>query len=109
MEEFAGSLRERITIQRPVDTPDGGGGAHRQWQDVQTVWAAVHPVARDEQRYGAHVASRARFGIVLRADGVIAADARLLWRGMILGIVSVLHDPATQDRCTIFAEREPDA
>lgn len=33
----AGQLRERVTIQQAVETPDGGGGSSIDWQDVATV------------------------------------------------------------------------
>ena len=109
MSEFAGSLRERLVIQRADDVPDGGGGTQRLWRDVQSIWASVQPLPRDERRYGAHVASRMRYCITLRADGPLPADARLIWRGMILEIISVTDDPALPDRRTLIAERERDA
>ncbi len=42
MSSFTGisELRQRITLQSPVDTPDGEGGFSRQWQTIATVWAS---------------------------------------------------------------------
>jgi head-tail adaptor len=37
-----GALRHRLTIEAPVDQPDGAGGYRRSHQPVALVWAAVH-------------------------------------------------------------------
>jgi SPP1 family predicted phage head-tail adaptor len=47
-----GTMRQRVTLQEPVDTDDGGGGFTRQWQDGAALWAAMEP-ATARQRFEA--------------------------------------------------------
>ncbi len=104
--EFSGVIAERITLQRPVDTPDGGGGFVRVWQDVQEMWAQILLRAQDERRYGGHVAGVNRYDILVRRDGAIPLDARVRWREHLLAIVAVEHDPTVEDRVRIGAIEE---
>jgi SPP1 family predicted phage head-tail adaptor len=44
-----GELNKKVTIERPVDTPDAQTGAPvRTWEDVATVWAKIEPLAGRE-------------------------------------------------------------
>ena len=40
-----GELTRRLTLQAPVETADGAGGATRSFADVTTLWAKVEPVS----------------------------------------------------------------
>ena len=44
-----GLLHERLTLETPVRTPDGGGGAIVTWQTVAELWARVRPISGDER------------------------------------------------------------
>jgi SPP1 family predicted phage head-tail adaptor len=105
-QEFSGALNQRITLQLPVDTTDGGGGSQRSWQDSGEFWAAILPQAQDERRYAGHIATRNRYHIVMRRDCDVPLAARLLWGSRRLTILSVEDDPATKDRLRIIAEQE---
>jgi SPP1 family predicted phage head-tail adaptor len=48
-----GDLRQRITLQQSVKTPDGHKGFTEQWQDLATMWAAVEPLTGREY-FSAH-------------------------------------------------------
>lgn len=37
----AGRLRDRVTFQESVDTPDAAGGVYQSWRNVVTVWGAL--------------------------------------------------------------------
>jgi SPP1 family predicted phage head-tail adaptor len=104
--EFSGALDQRVTLQIPVDAPDGGGGAVRNWQDLQDLWAHIVPQSQDERRYAGHVATRNRYDIFVRRDGDIPLVARLLWEKRRLTILAVEDDPARPDRLRITAEQE---
>lgn len=45
----AGELRNRITLQQKVGTPDKYGAEITTWSDVATVWAKVTPVFAKER------------------------------------------------------------
>lgn len=40
-----GRLRHRLTLEAPVETPDGAGGVLRTYAAAATVWAEIAPVA----------------------------------------------------------------
>jgi head-tail adaptor len=104
--EFSGALSQRITLQMPVDAPDGGGGAARTWQTISEIWAHIVPQAQDERRYAGHVATRNRYEVFVRRDGNVPLVARLLWGNRRLTILAVDTDPVCSDRLHIIAEQE---
>jgi head-tail adaptor len=104
--EFSGMLSERITLQLPVDTQDGGGGFVRIWQNMQDLWAQVSVQPQDERRYGGHIAGVTHYTITIRRDGAVPLQARLLWRGRLLSILAVADDPTAKDRLRISASEE---
>ncbi|MFD0915868.1 phage head closure protein [Pseudahrensia aquimaris] len=40
-----GQMNHRITLQAPLETPDGCGGVDVVWNDVAQVWAAFEPIS----------------------------------------------------------------
>lgn len=47
-----GHLRHRVTLQKPVRLPDGGGGFTEGWQDLEIapeVYASIVPLSGHEQ------------------------------------------------------------
>jgi len=44
----SGRLRHRITIKRPIQTPDGMGGITTTWGTVCVCWAAIEPLRGKE-------------------------------------------------------------
>lgn len=44
-----GDLRQRLALERPIRTSDGGGGADENWSLVATVWAAMKPLTGTER------------------------------------------------------------
>jgi head-tail adaptor len=104
--EFSGALDQRVTLQIPLDAPDGGGGTSRSWQDLREFWAYIVPQAQDERRYAGHVATRNRYDVFVRRDGDVPLTGRLLWNKRRLTILAVEDDPARPDRFCIIAEQE---
>lgn len=83
-----GELRELVTPERPVDTPDGSGGVTRVWQALPSLRARVRPLAGAAHRSAERDGEVRRFEVVLRGTPGICADMRLIWRGRILDIVA---------------------
>ena len=51
-----GSMRHRLGLEAPADSPDGGGGATRVWSLVAEVWGAIEPASGDGhvEAHGVH-------------------------------------------------------
>lgn len=84
----ASDLRERLVPERPLDTPDGGGGVLRVWQALPAIRAKVTPLAAGRHRSAERDGELRRFEIALRAGPEICAGMRLRWRGRSLDIVA---------------------
>lgn len=69
---LASRLRQRITIQRPVDAADAAGGVNRSWVMHARIWAEVTPLgsgARESVLDGRlNASSRTRFIMRYRDD-----------------------------------------
>jgi SPP1 family predicted phage head-tail adaptor len=66
-----GALRQRLSIEREILTPDGGGGFVATWEEIARVWGAVEAGAGRERveadrvtgRVGHHITIRYREGV----------------------------------------------
>lgn len=86
----AGSLDQRAMHERAVDSPDGAGGFNRSWQTLESVWVGVEPASA---RRGVRAEQTAQFGafnITARQQIDIRPGDRLLWRGRILSVLTVM-------------------
>ncbi|MBX3492411.1 MAG: phage head closure protein [Parvibaculum sp.] len=82
----AGAMRERVTLQAPVRTPDGAGGADVTWNDVATVWASVMALSGRERPAGERMEARRRLQVLIRYRSDVTAAMRLVWQGRALDI-----------------------
>lgn len=83
-----GALRHRIRFQRPVRTPDGGGGFSEIWQDLllsPEVYASIMPLSGTEQLRFHQLESSATHRITVRYRDDIQSSMR------------ILHDAAVYD------------
>lgn len=105
-QEFSGRLRERVRIEQRVAGDDGSGGAGDQWRTVGTAWAQVEPISRTASAaVQADTRLTARlWRVTIRAEFRALLDMRLVWRGTLLRIAGVEHDPAWPDRAVVLAE-----
>jgi SPP1 family predicted phage head-tail adaptor len=84
-----GRLRHRLTLEQPVETPDGAGGALRTYAAAATVWAELTPtharaaLAADVR--GANVTHR----IVIRAGPAVTTRHRFREGSRIFEIVAL--------------------
>lgn len=82
----AGQLRERVTLQAPLRTPDGAGGADIGWSEVATLWARVEAQGGGELPAGERLEARARLEVTIRFRADVTPAMRLVWRGRALDI-----------------------
>ena len=104
--ELAGTLRERLTLERRAAGRDGMGGADGAWSTIGTVWAALEPRTSGPAVQGDALDMRPRWRVTLRAGSGIAVGDRLVWRARYLRVRGVTDDPALPDRTSVEAEEE---
>lgn len=86
-----GAMRERLTLEQPVRTPDGAGGATVAWQPVTEVWAHVRPISGDERLRHDQVAGRLTHEVWIRHRAGIAPAMRFTQGARIYEIVAILE------------------
>jgi SPP1 family predicted phage head-tail adaptor len=101
-----GSLRDRLTLEQPVRTPDGGGGASLAWQPVADLWAHVRPVSGDERLRHDQLAGRLTHAVWIRHRSGIGPAMRFRQGARIYEIVAVLDSP-TRTHLKCLCEESP--
>jgi SPP1 family predicted phage head-tail adaptor len=90
----SGAMRERVTIQKPVEQQSAFGETTLDWVDEATVYASVMGVRASDyfaaQQAGVLVTHRIR----IRFFPTITHEHRLIWRGRVMEISSVLEREA---------------
>ena len=76
---FIGAMRHRLTLEAPVDTPDGFGGTERSFVTLGTVTAQV-------RTYGE---TNPRFVVLMRPRSQLSVEMRFRFRKRLLQIVSI--------------------
>jgi len=103
MDEFAGRLRETVTIEQWV--VDADAGTPGRWRAAGLAWAALVPVDLSlladigERRIG-----RPRFRLTLRLPTVAVVTSRFRWQTRVLAIVRAEPDPRRRDCLTFLVE-----
>lgn len=100
----AGSLRERVTIERLDIADDGAGGQIETWVRRADVWAEVKPVKGREIVSGERIVGAETYLITIRYRSDIALSDRIVWRGKTLDIDSVQNRDMRRKYLVIEAE-----
>jgi SPP1 family predicted phage head-tail adaptor len=87
------ALRDRLTLEQPVRTPDGGGGAAITWEPVAELWAHVRPISGEERLLYDQVAARLTHAVWLRGRPGVVPAMRLRQDTRLFEIVAVLDTP----------------
>jgi SPP1 family predicted phage head-tail adaptor len=85
----AGTLHERVTIQRQSTATTPAWGQSTGWNDIATVWASVTAGEAGESYGQKGTASAAGCTIGMRYRADLSSADRLVWRGKVLDIVGV--------------------
>lgn len=92
-----GKLRERVTLERMVRTPDGFGGTGVSWSLVATCRAEVISFKGREHTRAGRTETRTPFRVVTRYREDVTSAMRIRWRDRLLDIQSVI-DPDGERR-----------
>lgn len=72
-----GEMRQRITFQKKLPTPDGYAGHAVIWQDVVTVWASISPLSGREYFYAHQIKAEITHRIKTRYRTDVTAEMRI--------------------------------
>jgi SPP1 family predicted phage head-tail adaptor len=86
----AGTLKDRLTLQRYQATTDPKWGTTPGWWNTCDLWADVEPLGGSEKTDNAGVQTTISHRIRTRYRTDITSKDRLLYRGRVLEIVSVI-------------------
>ena len=104
MSEFAGTLRERIIIERPVSLRNAMGLQEPGWEEVCRSLAAVTLESVGAEAEAQALSSMPKYRVTIRQRDGIALDQRVRWNGRSLMVRQLLDDPRTKDRIVMRCE-----
>jgi SPP1 family predicted phage head-tail adaptor len=100
-------FNRRLSLQEPVDVPDGAGGVTRSYQQVTELWAEVTPLSSQAEVVAAMLGAQVTHRIVIRAPRDLTIRHRFVDGARIYRIVS-LRESADRRLIEIMAEQRTD-
>lgn len=85
-----GDLRDRVTIQNFIRTPDEYGGYTETWQDIATVWANIKPLRGREFFQAQQIQSEVTHKITIRYTDIVKPTSRIKYNNRIFEIKSII-------------------
>jgi head-tail adaptor len=104
MTEFAGTLRERITIERPTTRRTPTGVQESVWEPVARCLASIALEGVGPESEAMALSAMPRLRVTIRRRDGIAIDQRIRWRSRVLMIRQMLDDPRFPDRLALRCE-----
>ena len=101
-----GAMRERLALEQPVRTPDGGGGASVAWETVTELWAHVRPITGDERLAHDQLAGRLTHEVWIRHRAGVVPAMRFTQGSRVYEIVAVL-ELGRRQRLKCLCEERP--
>jgi head-tail adaptor len=102
--EFAGTLSERIVIERPTSSRNAMGLQETGWETVCRSLASVILESVGPESEAQALSAMPRFRVTIRKRDGIALDQRITWRGRKLMVRQMLDDPRAPDRIAMRCE-----
>ncbi len=102
--EFAGTLRERVTIERPVSLRNEMGLQVPGWERVCSCLASVALDSVGPESEAQVLSAMPRYWVTIRVREGIALDQRIVWSGRMLMVRQLLDDPRARDRIVMRCE-----
>jgi head-tail adaptor len=102
--EFAGTLRERVLIERPISSRNAMGLQEPGWEKVCSCLASVTLESVGAESEAQALSAMPRFRVTIRQREGIAIDQRITWGGRKLMVRQLLDDPRAKDRITMRCE-----
>lgn len=107
MKARIGKLRHRLALERPVRTPDGGGGAFIAWEPVGEVWGAIETASGEERVHADRLAGETQPVITVRYRDDIGPAMRFTLGERRLAIRAVLDPDGRRRFLRCLCEERP--
>lgn len=104
MSEFAGTLKERITIERPTDVRTASGLQTAGWEQVASCLAAIMAEGAGPEAEAQALSSMPRYRVTIRRREGIAVGQRVRWGARAMLVKQRIDDPRLQDRILLRCE-----
>jgi SPP1 family predicted phage head-tail adaptor len=104
MTEFAGTLRERIVIERPISTRNEMGLQEPGWEEVTRCLASVVLQSVGRQSEAQALSAMPLYRVTIRWREDVGLDQRISWNGRYLMVRQLLDDPREKDRIVMSCE-----
>ena len=98
MSEFAGTLKDRIVIERPVALRTGLGLQSAGWETVARCLAAIVAEGAGPEAEAQALSSMARFRVTIRQRDGVAVGQRVSWGTRVMEIVDATYQSAREGR-----------
>ena len=102
--DFAGSLRERILIERRSIERTPGGLQEPGWERVVSCLAAIVPEGAGPEAEGMALSAMPRFRVTIRKRDGVMVGQRVVWRGRAMLVKQKIDDPRLPDRILLRCE-----
>lgn len=102
--DLASRLRQRITLQQPVEATDSGGGVTKTWQNVATVWAEMVPLRGDERVIAEQLPSVVVYRVTIRYRDDVQPSWRIQYKGKSLNIRATMNADERNAALILVAE-----
>jgi SPP1 family predicted phage head-tail adaptor len=104
MTEFAGTLRERVLIERPISSRNAMGLQEPGWDKVCSCLASVALESVGAESEAQALSAMPKFRVTIRHRDGIAIDQRITWNSRKMMVRQLLDDPRAKDRITMRCE-----
>ena len=102
--EFAGTLRERVIIERPISTRNAMGLQEPGWEQVCRCLASVVLESVGAETEGQALSAMPKYRVTIRSRDGITIDQRVSWSTRKLMVRQLLDDPRQKDRIVMRCE-----
>ncbi len=104
MSEFAGTLKQRIVIERPTDMRTASGLQTAGWETIARCLAAIEAEGAGPEAEGQALSAMPRFRVTIRQREGIAVGQRIAWGERTMLVRQRIDDPKLPDRILLRCE-----
>jgi head-tail adaptor len=104
MSEFAGTLKERVRIERPVALRTASGLQQAGWEEVARCMAEIVPEGAGAEAEAMSLSAMPRFRVTIRRRDGISVGQRVSWKERAMLVRQRIDDPRSPDRIMLRCE-----